>query len=218
MIEIIPSILTNDTNELIRLLSACEGVAKRVSIDVIDGEFANNKTIEPDALCDIETGLKIDYQLMVNKPISWVEKCVRGQADRIIGHIETMDSQSEFIKKVQEVGVMVGLGIDLNTPIEKVDPIVFVDLDVVLLMSVPAGRGGQEFREEAISKIEQLAAIRDSGGYRFKIHVDGGVTVDNIRQIRIAGADEVSVGKRIFEGDLKGNMDRFEKAAYEFGP
>jgi pentose-5-phosphate-3-epimerase len=88
MVEIVPAILTNDPSELRRLVALCEGVVDRVSIDIIDGKFAANKTIDPSALSEIETSLKIDFQLMVEEPVNWVERCVRGGADRIIGHVE----------------------------------------------------------------------------------------------------------------------------------
>src|SRR3989344_6039593 len=99
MIEIIPSILTNDPSEARELLTRCEGVVNRVSIDIIDGKFANNKTIEPDLFFDIDTNLKLDFQLMVEEPVNWIERCVRGQADRIIGHVEKMKDQLEFVGK-----------------------------------------------------------------------------------------------------------------------
>ena len=79
MLEIIPSILTNNPEEAKELIARCEGVVERVSIDIIDGKFAENKTIDPSIFIDVDTDLKIDYQLMVNEPVNWVERCVRGQ-------------------------------------------------------------------------------------------------------------------------------------------
>ena len=88
MIEIIPSILTNDPEEAREMIARCEGVVDRISIDIIDGKFAGNKTINPGMLSDLDTGLKIDYHLMVAEPVNWVERCLRGQADRVIAQIE----------------------------------------------------------------------------------------------------------------------------------
>src|SRR3990170_3015429 len=132
MIEIIPSILTNDPEEAREMIARCEGIVERVSIDIIDGKFADNKTIDPNALSDIDTNLKIDYQLMVYEPVNWIEKCVHGQADRIIGHVEEMSDQVEFVGKVQEVGLSIGLAIDLETQVYKIDPTILNNLDVVL--------------------------------------------------------------------------------------
>lgn len=214
MIEIIPSILTNDPTELRELLSRCEGVVERVSIDIIDGKFADNKTIEPDILFDIDTSLKIDYQLMVMEPINWVEKCVRGQADRIIGHVEKMSSQIDFVGKVQEVGASVGLALDLPTPVSKLDATILTNLDAVLIMSVQAGFGGREFSNDAIGKVKHLSEIKEHDKTPFRIQVDGGVTLEKIGKVNSAGADEVSVGRRLFDGDLSANIKKFQEEAH----
>ena len=257
MIEIIPSILTNDPVEAREMLTRCEGVVERVSIDIIDGKFAENeapaslrlgnllrslnreqnpteaensshssassryqfsakadKTIDPSVFADLDTNLKLDFQLMVVEPINWIERCVRAGADRIIGHIEHMEDQLEFVGKVQETGSYVGLGVDLATPINKLDPTILTSIDVVLVMSVPAGHGGQEFSDKVIKKIKRLSEIRDRDSTPFKIQVDGGVTVDTIYNVHKIGADEVSVGRRIFEGDLAKNIEKFQRAAH----
>ena len=214
MIEIIPSILTNDPQELKEKLTLCEGVVQRVSIDVIDGKFANNETINPGILYDIDTNLKIDYQLMVEEPVSWIERCVRGQADRIIGHIEMMHDQIEFVGKVQSVGAYVGLALDIETPVDKLDPTILTNLDVVLVMSVAAGFGGQEFDKRAIKKLKELDEIRVRDDTPYKIQDDGGITLESIYNVHRIGADEVSIGRSIFEGDLVENVKRFQKAAH----
>ena len=214
MVEIVPSILTNDPEELKKKLSLCEGLVDRVSIDIIDGKFANNKTIDPSVLFDIDTNLKIDYQLMVYEPVNWIERCLRGQADRIIGHIEEMSDQVEFVGKVQEVGLSVGLAIDLETQVYKIDPTILNNLDIVLVMSVPVGFGGQEFDKRALGKIKELDEIRARDKTPFRIQDDGGITLESIHNVHKIGADEVSIGKRIFDGDLAKNLAKFQKAAH----
>ncbi len=215
MIQIIPSILTNNPKELREKLAQAEGVVDRVSIDIIDGKYANNKTIDPSILAEVETNFKLDYQLMVVEPINWVEKCVTGQADRIIGHIEKMSSQVEFVGKVQEVGARVGLAIDLKTPVSAIDETIINNLDVVLVMSVPAGFGGQKFDEKALDKIKELDEIRARDNTPYRIHDDGGVTLELVDDARREGVDEVSIGMRIFEGNLAENIEKFTKAAYK---
>lgn len=214
MIEIIPSILTNDPDEARELIARCEGIVERVSIDIIDGKFADNETIDPSILFDIDTSLKIDYQLMVVEPVNWIERCVRGQADRIIGHIEQMSDQVDFLAKVQEVGASVGLALDLETSISKLDPTILTNLDVVLVMSVPAGHGGQDFDKRALDKISKLDEIRARDDTPFKIQDDGGITLESIYNVHKTGADEVSIGRRIFEGDLTENLKRFQERAH----
>lgn len=213
MVQVIPAILTSDIGEVEMKLAQSEGSVERVQIDIIDGQFVNNKTIDPSALENIETDIKLDFHLMTKEPIDWVERCVRGMADRIIGHVEYMSDQVAFIGKVQEVGLSVGLAIDLETPVSAIDPSILNNLDVVLVMSVQAGFGGQKFDEAALIKTHELNEIRARDDTPFRICVDGGINEENIAKVVKAGADEVSVG-RIFRGDLKTNLEKFLKAAY----
>lgn len=214
MLEIIPAILTNNLVELKELLARAEGVVERAQIDIVDGQFAGNKTIDPSTLKDIETDLKLDFQLMVKEPVHWTERSIVAATDRIIGHIEMMRDQVEFVGKVSEVGASVGLAIDVKTPVSALDPTILSNLDVVLVMSVPAGFAGQKFVPSALAKIKELDEIRARDDTPFRIFVDGGVTVDNIKRVRLAGTDEVGIGRRIFDGDLKENIEMFMKKAY----
>lgn len=214
MIQIIPSILTNDPGELQELLSRCESVVERVHVDVIDGVFANNKTVDISILDNYEGNLKFDFHLMVKDPINWIEKCIRGQADRIIAQVEMMEDQIKFVGKVQELGARVGLALDLESPVSKIDPTILTNLDAVLVMSVPAGAGGQEFHKEALKKLIELDEIRSRDNTPFRIQDDGGVTLEKIDDVYFDGADEVSIGRRLFEGDLAGNIEKFQRASH----
>ena len=214
MIQIIPSILTNDPKELEEKLKRCEGL-ERVQIDIVDGVFAKNKTIDPSALADLDTDLKLDFHLMVKEPVNWVEKCVRGGADRIIGQIEYMRDQVEFVGKVQEVGASIGLAVDLKTDIGKLDPVILTNLDVVLVMSVAAGFGGQKFDERALNKIKRLDEIRVRDDTPYRICDDGGITLDRIDDAQRAGVDEVAIGRSLFEGRLEDNIKKYRNAAYK---
>jgi len=215
MIQIIPAILSNDIKEVGEKLAQAEGVGGKIQIDVIDGVFANNKTVDPSALEFIETDLKLDFHLMTKEPIDWVERAVRGMADRIIGQVEMMTDQVGFVGKVSEVGLSVGLAIDLPTSISKLDPTILTNLDVVLVMSVPAGFGGQEFDRRALAKIKELDEIRIRDDTPFKICVDGGINTNNISDVVKAGADELVIGEGLFAGNIKENIDSLMKAAYK---
>lgn len=229
MVEIIPSILTNDVKELESMLRVVErarlaedsprgeagGESRRVHIDIIDGKFADNKTIDPAVLEEIDTNLKLDYHLMVKEPINWVERCARAMADRIIAQVEMMENQVDYVGKVQEVGAKVGLGIDLATPVSKLDPVIFTNLDIVLVMSVKAGFGGQEFDKRAIDKIKKLDELRARDGASYRICDDGGIAFEFIDDVHYTGADEVSIGRRLFKGDLTKNMERYQRAAHK---
>lgn len=212
-IQIIPSLLTNSPQELRELIRQAEGEVNRVHIDIIDGVYADNKTIDPSAMENIETNLLIDFHLMVDDPVNWVEKCIRAGADRIVAQIEMMGDQSEFVEKVTQAGVGLGLAIDLNSDVNEIDETLLGSLDVVLVMSVQAGFGGQEFHKEALDKIAELDRIRKENGYTYTICDDGGITVEVIDDVRREGADEAVVGRRLFKGDLGKNVEEFIDAS-----
>ena len=211
MIEVIPAILTNDPQELKQLINKAEEVVDRVQIDVLDGQFAKNKTVDPSIFETIETNLKLDFHLMTKEPVDWIEKATRAMANRVVGQIEMMESQMEFVEKAIEMGTLTGLAVGIDTPISDLDPEVFVNLDAVLVMSVPAGFGGQKFDDKAVGKIKSLNKMREKENLEFKICVDGGVTTKVIKSLAEAGVDEVFVGKRLFDGDLRENIEEFKK-------
>lgn len=208
--EIIPSILTNDLREVEEKLARAETIVPKVQIDVIDGQFVSNKTFDPTLLENFETDLNLDFHLMTKEPILWVEKVARAQAERVIGQIEKMTDQLEFVGKVQEVGLSVGLAVDLATPVSSLDPTILRDLDVVLLMSVPAGFGGQEFDPRVHDKIRELIKLRKKDSSPFKICVDGGITEEIIAGLAKEEVDEIIVG-RLFHGDLAENLKKWKK-------
>lgn len=201
--EIIPAILTNSPSELANLIKAAENKTKRIQIDIIDEDFAINKTIDPAILTDIDTDLLLDFHLMTKEPIDWVEKCVTTGADRIIGQIEKMTNQLEFVDKVGRIGAKVGLALDLSTPISAITSQTFSSIDVILIMSVPAGFAGQKFDSQVFDKLKDLNKIRQKGNFNFRICVDGGVTKDLIPDLEKTGVNEVAVGiKRFLKGDI----------------
>ena len=211
--DIIPGILTDNPQELNGLIEKADGVVKRTHIDIIDGVFSENKTIDPSALNQVDHELLLDFHLMVNEPVHWVEKCVRAGGDRIIGHVEMMSNVSEFISEVTEAGLLAGLALDIETKVTTIERRFLTDVDVVLVMSVPAGFGGQKFHESALGKIEELSEIRKKDQTPFRICDDGGVTIEYIDDVRSKGADEAVIGQRIFQGDLAKNIAAYKKAA-----
>lgn len=209
MVEVIPAILTNNFGEVEEKLNKLEVLVDRVQIDIVDGVFANNKSIDPALLQPVETTLNLDFHLMTKDPINWVEKCIQGNADRIIGQIEKMDSQKEFVNKIMNKGLKPGLALDTETEVVKIDLEVVPLLDVILLMSYPAGFGGQPFDPKTYKKIDELFSLREKEKALFKICIDGGVTIDNIGKMIENGADEVAIGTRLFDGNLEENLDKF---------
>jgi pentose-5-phosphate-3-epimerase len=218
---IIPAINTTNSEEAIGLVSRLEDSVlpqgfplERIQVDINDGTFENIETITPEVLLDMDTKLKFDYHLMVSSPATWVERCIRGQADRIIGHIERMQSQLEFVEKVTGLGMKVGFGLDIDTPVEQVDESLLTSVDVILLVSYPAGAGGKKLEERVFEKIEKLVEVKSKDATPFKICLDGGVTLDNIKRIKLSGVDEVAITKRILAGDIEDNLEKFYKALY----
>jgi ribulose-phosphate 3-epimerase len=219
--NIIPSILTNDLEEAKNVLEKLgdvilpQGVSlDRVQIDINDGSFLGVKTITPQLLSGIVTDLNIDFHLMTQDPSRWIDQCKSGNANRIIGQIEKMDNQASFVKKVCEIDTKVGIAVDIETEATRLDESILTSLDVVLLMSYPAGVGGQKFDERVLQKVRDLTVLRGQNQENFKICVDGGIGIDNIKRVKMAGADEVAIGKALTADNIEANLEKFYKALY----
>lgn len=210
---IIPTILTRNPQELKARINLLEGKTDRVQIDIVDGVFADNKTIDPSTLTYVDTNLRLDFQLMVKEPINWVEKCASAGADRILGHLELMSDQATFIHQVKQSNLSVGLALDLPTPLHRLSPGLLPKLDNVLLMSVKAGFGGRSFDPAVLPKLESLVSLRSQTASRFTICVDGGITLQLAKRLAAAGADELAIGKSLFKGNLSENLNCFSDLA-----
>lgn len=219
--QIIPSILTNnlekiteDINKLNEVILPHGFPLERLQIDINDGTFLGIKTVEPEVFTNINCKEKLDFHLMVSEPINLIERCANVNADRIIGQIEYMSDQEIFINKISEKRINVGVAVDFGTELIRINPDIMGRIDVILLMAYPAGMGGQNLNESVYDKIEQLKEIKLKGGYNFKICLDGGITLDNIKRVKLAGIDEVAIGNKIIEGDIEDNLEKFYKAMY----
>ncbi|HLE49007.1 MAG TPA: hypothetical protein VI819_03190 [Patescibacteria group bacterium] len=219
--EIIPSVLTDDKGKFADYIKKLNDVIlphgfplKRVQIDINDGSFLGTKTVEPEEMSQLENKFAIDYHLMVTDPAEWVDRCAKGKADRIIAQVEKMPDQLNYFEKVNQWNLGVGLALDFPTEIHEIHPEVLPQLDVILLMSYSAGYGGQEFNNQIFNKIRELKEKKNQSGYKFSICIDGGITLQNINQLKISGADEVSIGKRLIEEDIEVNFEKFYKAMY----
>lgn len=210
--EIIAGILTDSPQTLSETMQMSEELSCRVHIDIIDGVFIDNKTVNLDTVAIAESSAFLDIHLMTQEPVFFVERARDTAAERIIGHIEMMRDQREFVEKVIESGSGAGLALDIETPLTKLDPSLLFSLDLVLIMGVKAGFSGQEFNYPALDKIRQLSALRDPVKKQFLICVDGGVNPSNIREIRDVGADEVVVASSLFKGDIFDNMGKLKEA------
>jgi len=198
MAEIVPTILTSDFNDFTEKISLVREVVPRVQIDVVDGKFAPRKTVPLEGmrgLTDMKD-LRLDLHLMVEKPEDWVSRSLELLPDRIIGHIETMSNPRDFIDRAIEGGVEAGLALDLETPVEVISDEVYHLADLILVLGVKAGIGGQEFEEKTLKKIER---IREVVGDLVKIGVDGGLNEENIPLCKSSGAEIFYVGGSFWE-------------------
>jgi len=201
MIEITPTILTSSKQEFEERLSKISGLVERIQVDVIDGIFTDNKTVDLDEVSRAGFRGKIDFHLMVLEPINWIEKSAKFGADFLIGHIEKMKNQLGFVRQVKEAGMKVGLGLDLGTKIEEVDRSLWSQLDGVLIMSVKTGFSGQKFQERAFELIKRVREIKKNLDLDFDIIVDGGVNLENAKKVVEAGANVLAMGNAIWEAE-----------------
>ncbi|MFH7320495.1 ribulose-phosphate 3-epimerase [Desulfurivibrio sp. D14AmB] len=195
-----PSILSADFSRLgeeIRAVAAAG--ADIIHVDVMDGHFVPNITIGPlvvDAVRKI-TDLPLDVHLMVENPERYVEAFARAGADWITVHVETGHHLHRTVHQIKDLGKRAGLVLNPATSLATLDYLL-AEIDLVMLMSVNPGFGGQSFIPSALQKIRELKGMIEERGLSTEIEVDGGVAPDTIRAIREAGADIFVAGSAIF--------------------
>lgn len=205
--EIIPTILVKTFEEVKERIKLVENYVDWVQLDIMDGVFVENLTWNnPEDLKDFKTKVKLEAHLMVQNPEkiidSWLEV-----VDRIIIHQESSANIKEIIEKVHKNKKQIGVALNPETSIEVAKPFLN-DLDLILLMSVQPGKGGQEFELEILEKIRNLRNIWPGGN----IEVDGGVSDKNIKEIFNAGANLFCVGTYIYQsGDIKQVINKLKE-------
>ena len=204
MVKVAPSVLSADFAELKKDLDSIKNCgADWIHYDVMDGHFVPNISFGYSILNDISqvTNLYLDVHLMIENPMKYVDEFIKAHASSITAHIEAFSNEQDiraFIKHVHHHGVNVGLSIKPATPVDTLIPYLD-DLDLVLVMSVEPGFGGQKFQEQAISKIEQLDQLRQERSYL--IEVDGGINATTGMLCRQAGADVLVAGSYVFQAE-----------------
>lgn len=200
MVKIAPSILSADFSRLgEEIRDAIAAGADLIHIDVMDGHFVPNITVGPLIVKAVKkvSSIPLDVHLMINEPDRYIRAFAESGADLITVHSEACIHLHRSIQNIKEFGIKAGVSINPATPLSDIEFILpFVDL--VLLMSVNPGFGGQEFIPEVISKIRRLRRMIDDNGYKVNIEVDGGINPENSRDVVSAGADILVMGNAFY--------------------
>jgi ribulose-phosphate 3-epimerase len=199
--KIAPSILSADFSRLGEEVRAVERAgADLIHVDVMDGHFVPNITIGPLVVTALKklTSLPLDVHLMIEEPERYIEAFGQAGGDWITIHAEVCPHLKRMIKKIRQLNVRPGIVLKPATPLKTLYP-VLDDIDLVLIMSVNPGFGGQSFIPSTLKKIERLRKIIDQNKYLLEIEVDGGVKIENIREVWKAGGDIFVVGTGIFK-------------------
>ena len=211
-IQISPSILSADFSQLGNEIRRLEnGGADMIHVDVMDGHFVPNLTIGPPVIKSLKkhSSILFDVHLMISPVHKYIEAYSNAGADIITIHPEATDNLKSSILKIKSLNKKVGVSLNPET---KIDTIIkyLNEIDLVLIMSVNPGFGGQKFMPEVLNKVKQLKEIQSWDNMNFDIEIDGGINFDNCQSAIEAGANILVSGTTVFKsnnGDIKKNIN-----------
>ncbi|MEY8538101.1 ribulose-phosphate 3-epimerase [Lactococcus muris] len=208
--KIAPSILAADfgsfTAEVAKIK---EAGAEYVHIDVMDGHFVDNLTFGSGVVAALRphTDLVLDVHMMVESPEKYVEEFAKAGADIMSIHVEATAHIHGALQKIKAAGMKASVVINPGTPVSAIEPVLSM-VDMVLVMTVNPGFGGQAFIPETMDKVRELVKIRETKGLIFEIEVDGGIDDKTIEQARDAGANVFVAGSFVFKGDVAAKVQK----------
>ena len=215
-IQISPSILSADFSQLgLEIKRLEEGGADMIHVDVMDGHFVPNLTIGPPVIKALRKhcSLKFDVHLMISPVHKYIEAYSDSGADIITIHPEATDDLNASILKIKELKKKVGVSLNPNTEVNIIEN-ELKNVDLILVMSVYPGFGGQKFIPDVIKKIELLKKLKDDKNYEYDIEVDGGINFSNSKDVINAGANILVSGTTIFKennGNIKKNIETLKE-------
>lgn len=201
--KLAPSILSADFANLLEDVKKIEaGGADYIHVDVMDGHFVPNISFgAPVMKClNAKTNVPYDVHLMIENPDNYIADFVTLQTEYITVHQEACRHLHRTIQNIKAQGIKAGVSINPATPVDTLSCIL-ADVDLVLIMSVNPGFGGQKFIPQTVSKVRELAKIKKEQGLSFAIEIDGGVTLDNAKMLAEAGVEIAVAGSAVFKAE-----------------
>ena len=204
-----PSILAGNHANLLEALERTESDGRKwIHLDIMDGHFVPNLSFGPQTVADLRKNSELffDVHLMLDQPDRYVDAFIKAGSDLISIHLEPDYDKVSTLAKIKQAGIQTGMVINPDTPIDGLVPYLG-DLDLVLLMTVFPGFGGQKFIEEVLGKARQISEIRKSENYDFLLEVDGGVGPEHVNSCLQAGVDVFVAGTAYFKRDDAGRKE-----------